>query len=249
MKLQQSTWQEVENYLKKNKGIIVPIGSTEQHGPSGLIGTDAICAEIIADAIQQKYDVLIGPTLNLGIAHHHLEFTGTITLRPSTLMHMLIDVITSLNHHGFTHIYFINGHGGNIATINTAFAEYYHQFSIQKKVDREIVKCCLNNWWTTNSALEISKKYFEGAEGCHATPSEISVASYAYPDQIRNIEMRPKIAPAYGNIYDAVDYRDRYSDGRIGSNSSLASKDIGEKIVMSVREEIWTDYSSFLKIK
>ncbi|HJO94011.1 MAG TPA: creatininase family protein [Victivallales bacterium] len=247
MKLQKSTWQEVEEYLKKNRGIIIPIGSTEQHGPSGLIGTDAICSEIIADRIQKKYNVMIGPTLELGIAHHHLEFTGTITLRPSTLIDVLIDVITSLNHHGFTHIYFINGHGGNIATINTAFAEYYHQFSIQKKIDKSIVKCCLNNWWLTKSALEISKKYFHGAEGCHATPSEISVASYAYPDLIKKVELNPKIAPAYSNIFDAVDYRNRYSDGRIGSDSSLATKEIGEEIVMSVRDDIWTDYSAFLK--
>ena len=48
MRLQHMTWMEVDAYLKDNKGIIVPIGSTEQHGPIGLIGTDAICPEVIA---------------------------------------------------------------------------------------------------------------------------------------------------------------------------------------------------------
>ncbi len=46
-----STWQEVETYLQQSKGIIFPIGSTEQHGPTGLIGTDAICAEAIAHGV------------------------------------------------------------------------------------------------------------------------------------------------------------------------------------------------------
>ena len=51
MLLQHQTWQEVETYLGRSNGIIMPIGSTEQHGPNGLIGTDAICAEVIARAV------------------------------------------------------------------------------------------------------------------------------------------------------------------------------------------------------
>jgi len=48
MRLQLMTWPEVESYLRRSKGVIVPIGSTEQHGPTGLIGTDSICAETLA---------------------------------------------------------------------------------------------------------------------------------------------------------------------------------------------------------
>ncbi len=48
MRLQTATWPEVEAYLEHSKGIIVPIGSTEQHGPNGMLGTDAICPETIA---------------------------------------------------------------------------------------------------------------------------------------------------------------------------------------------------------
>ena len=48
MKLQHQTWPEVEAYLKSKTGIIIPCGSTEQHGPVGMIGTDAICAEAVA---------------------------------------------------------------------------------------------------------------------------------------------------------------------------------------------------------
>jgi creatinine amidohydrolase len=45
--LQTSTWQEIQGYLESSTTVIVPIGSTEQHGPNGLIGTDAICPETI----------------------------------------------------------------------------------------------------------------------------------------------------------------------------------------------------------
>lgn len=61
MRLQFMTWTEVEDHLKSNKGIIIPIGSTEQHGPIGLIGTDAICPEVIADLAAETTGALIPP--------------------------------------------------------------------------------------------------------------------------------------------------------------------------------------------
>ena len=63
MKLSESTWYEVEAYLRTSRGIILPVGSTEQHGPNGLIGTDAICAETIALRAADMGDMLIAPTL------------------------------------------------------------------------------------------------------------------------------------------------------------------------------------------
>ena len=62
MLLQLATWQEVETYLQSSRGIIIPIGSTEQHGPNGLIGTDAICPETVARGVGEQLGVLVGPT-------------------------------------------------------------------------------------------------------------------------------------------------------------------------------------------
>lgn len=63
MLLQLCTWPEVEAYLTRSRGVIVPIGSTEQHGPTGLIGTDALCAEVIARGAGVAAGTLVGPTL------------------------------------------------------------------------------------------------------------------------------------------------------------------------------------------
>ncbi len=71
MLLQLSTWPEVEAYLTSSPGIIFPIGSTEQHGPTGLIGTDAICAEAVARGVGEATGALVGPTINVGMALHH----------------------------------------------------------------------------------------------------------------------------------------------------------------------------------
>jgi len=82
MLLHLSSWPEIEDYLTRSRGIVIPIGSTEQHGPTGLIGTDAICPEVIAKRASDEAGFLVGPTFNVGIAQHHLGFPGTMTLRP-----------------------------------------------------------------------------------------------------------------------------------------------------------------------
>ncbi|TGY91143.1 creatininase family protein, partial [Marinicauda pacifica] len=86
MQLHQAAWPEVEAYLKRSKGIVIPIGSTEQHGPNGLLGTDAICPEVIEKEAGDEAGFLVGPTFNVGSAQHHLAVPGSITLRPTTMI-------------------------------------------------------------------------------------------------------------------------------------------------------------------
>ena len=82
VQLQLKTWQFVDDYLKTKTGIIIPIGSTEQHGPTGLIGTDALTAEMIGRGAGEKVGALVAPTISVGMAQHHLGFAGSITCSP-----------------------------------------------------------------------------------------------------------------------------------------------------------------------
>src|SRR5689334_1615681 len=180
MQLVLSSWPEVESYLTRCKAIVIPIGSTEQHGPNGLLGTDAICPEFIAKRAGDEAGILVAPTFNVGQAQHHMAFPGTITLRPSTMIAAMVDWARSLAHHGFERLYWLNGHGGNIATMTAAFSEIYHAGSLSAENGGRIV-CKLRNWWELPGVGDTCRQLFPVGEGHHATPSEISVTYYAYP--------------------------------------------------------------------
>jgi creatinine amidohydrolase len=147
MQLHLSTWPEVEAYLESSQGIIIPIGSTEQHGPTGLIGTDAICAEAIAQGVGEATGALVGPTINLGMALHHLAFPGSMSLHPSTLILVVRDYLTSLAQAGFRRFFWINGHGGNMATLKAAFSETYEHLALSGIDPQGEVRCHLENWF------------------------------------------------------------------------------------------------------
>lgn len=247
MLLERSTWEEVEAYLRRSRGIILPIGSTEQHGPSGLIGTDALCAETIARAVGEKTDALVAPTLNFGMAQHHLAFAGTMTLRPQTLMAVLVDLLTSLTQHGFERCFVINGHGGNMATIMAAFSELHAEASLRRDGRRKALRCRLRNWWSPALVNDLQKELFGERDGSHATASEISVTQYILPGSARVTDFDPQTAPAGQGFTDAHDFRRRYPDGRIGSDPSLASARAGQNLFEAALEGLAEDYQRFLE--
>ena len=165
--------------MARSRTVIIPIGSNEQHGPTGLLGTDWLCPEIIAHEAQKAADVLVGPTFNIGMAQHHLGFPGTISLRPSTFIAAIGDWVRSLARHGFERIYFLNGHGGNIATVQAAFSELYAEASFAGEARGFALK--LQSWWDLEGIAALVQRHFPTGHGSHATPPEIAITQWAYP--------------------------------------------------------------------
>jgi creatinine amidohydrolase len=244
MRLQFSTWVEAETYLTASKAVVIPVGSTEQHGPTGLIGTDSLCPEAIAGTAGDEAGFLVAPTFNFGMAQHHMHFPGTITLRPTTMIAAIRDLSESLIHHGFRRLYFLNGHGGNIASLNAAFAEIYHDKTFG--AGRPTVYCMMRSWWELPGVAEVCRALFPVGEGSPATPSEISVTRFLFPDAAKKAPLSPPVAHS-GPIHDAEDFKRRFPDGRIGSDPSRAGAEAGEQIFAAAVAGLIAEFRMFEK--
>jgi creatinine amidohydrolase len=245
IRLQLRSWPEVEDYLTTCKGVIVPLGSTEQHGPTGAIGTDALTAEAVALEVGRRTGVLVTPAQAFGMAEHHLGFPGTISLQPSTLLALLHDVVLSLARHGFERIYVINGHGGNIATSRAAFAEAYGTASARGLPVADRLRCRLANWFTAGPVMQEARSLYGEREGHHATPSEIALTLHLEPSL--SSKQRPlDDPPAPGPIHGPDDFRRRHPDGRMGSDPFLARADHGERFLELAATALAQDLHAFL---
>ncbi len=107
--------------------VILPVASTEQHGPHLATFVDTIlCGEVAKRAarrITERQPVVVAPTVWCGLAEHHMAFGGTFTLSFATYRALLRDLCASILRHGFKRILILNGHGGNISALNVVVGE------------------------------------------------------------------------------------------------------------------------------
>lgn len=224
IKLEEQTWPQVEAYLKSSKKIIWPIGSTEQHGPSGILGIDFLSTQKIAEQVSARTGTLLAPALPFGMAQHHMNFPGTMTLSPITYIQTVTELLRSLNQHGFDDMIVINGHGGNIAPVTSAFS--------QLKPGNEKIKLKLINWWHLPEVTAYEKEVFGDNNGFHATCGEISVTRFTHPEAYENVKFE-QLKPTPKNYYwpmGPLEFRETFPEGVMGSQPIYSSKAHGEKI-------------------
>jgi creatinine amidohydrolase len=122
MHLSDATWTDVRD--ADADLAMLPVGSTEQHGPHAPLGTDAFHAETVAEAGADRHDgtVAVAPTIPVGIAEEHRRFDGTLWVSPDTFRSYVRDVVGSLAHHGMDRVVVVNGHGGNVPALGEVTA-------------------------------------------------------------------------------------------------------------------------------
>ncbi|MCB0081420.1 MAG: creatininase family protein [Caldilineaceae bacterium] len=116
------SWPEVAAIRDPVDVVLIPVGSNEQHGPNlaikmDIIGATQFCNKASAMAYPK---LLVAPSMPWGVSHHHMNFPGTITLSADTFIQILVEVVDSLQQHGFERFMIVNGHGGNIAPLGQA---------------------------------------------------------------------------------------------------------------------------------
>lgn len=124
MKLAHLNWRKAEPVLADPETVVVvPIGSTEQHGPVGPLGTDWLIPEWITNEMEKRTNILVTPVIPFGVATHHTSFPGTIDMGLETLIAVMRGVFGSLARHGARRFVVVNGHGGNDPAIEKAGLE------------------------------------------------------------------------------------------------------------------------------
>lgn len=181
--IQDVTWQDFERYVTntKNPTVIVPIGSTEQHGPHLPLGVDAYQAKEIAEGIAKRTNALAAPPLWYGDAEHHMAFSGTIALSSDTVTSVLMDIYTSLAEHGIENILTINGHRlANLPTIEIA----------SKKIKEEYPDVFFGTIDPVRVGVRIHQKLRDGdaEDGMHGGEFETSFMLYKHPELVKETE-------------------------------------------------------------
>jgi len=117
MDLFDSTWTDAD--AADTALAVLPVGSTEQHGPHAPLGTDALTAGAVADAGVDRYDgtAVVGPPIPVGVSEEHRQFTGTLWVSEDTFRSYVSETIQSMASHGWDRVVVVNGHGGNVAAL------------------------------------------------------------------------------------------------------------------------------------
>jgi creatinine amidohydrolase len=133
--LAERTWPEVESALEEGtRTAVVAVGSVEQHGPHLPLIMDTLAGDALARRIAEELgDALAAPTIRPGCSGHHMEFPGTITIPPETLMDLIRAYCRSLDEHGFEHVVLVPTHGGNFGPVNTVAPD------VAREIDANVI--------------------------------------------------------------------------------------------------------------
>lgn len=128
--ISEMSWVEFRDVMASNDLVIVPVGSIEEHGPHNPLGTDMLIAYEAAKAIGAKANAPVAPVMPIGNARNLMGFMGTATLDPELLREVMVQVCEAYIRHGAQKFLFINGHGGNTATLKMVGADLYAKHGV-----------------------------------------------------------------------------------------------------------------------
>ncbi|WP_284012088.1 creatininase family protein [Halobaculum litoreum] len=235
MHLSDATWTEVRD--ADVAAALLPVGSTEQHGPHAPLGTDSLTAQAVADAAAATWeargdgaddagatagDLLVAPPVHVGVAEEHRAFDGTLWVSPDTFRAYVRETVESLAVHGVDRTVLVNGHGGNVE----ALAE------VARRVSRD----------DATDAYAVSFTWFDavgehaGRMG-HGGPLETAALRHVAPDLVREdrvAEARAGGADRWGEWVRGVNLAhdsDEFSENGVVGDPSEGTAALGEELV------------------
>jgi creatinine amidohydrolase len=199
MRFEDCSWMDVEKYLKGEDRLIFVLGACEQHGYLSLL-SDVKIPLALADAASQNTGVLVAPVVNYGVSPYFLDYPGSFSLRATTLLDLVEDLVRSAHHQGFQRLLFLNGHGGN----DLARAKLYELAN-----DLPQLQLAWYAWWQAHSVEVVATKH--GLRSFHAAWIE------AFPfTRLGELPEGEKLQPRIPGLVNSKLARELYQDGVFG---------------------------------
>lgn len=221
--------------------LVIPLGSTEQHGHHLPVAVDAAIVTHLAErAVAQasaSAPIFLLPTLPFGFAQHHLPFGGTVSIHADTYVNLLTDICVGLSEQGFRRIIFLNGHGGN----ETPMRLVTDKILSQLKLD---IHLSAASYWHVAERCFTNLNFPSALTPGHAGHFETSLMLAIAPELVK-LERRPKdsspmqplAAPGLPGAYIRRPQLWEQSDGRT-DDASMASAEIGAQLLPAMIDEI-----------
>lgn len=247
MYIGDEAWPDLEEYVSDESLALVPLGSTEQHGPHLPLATDHLIAEAYAREAAERTGFLCTPTINIGVSPHHRQFNGTMWVGAPAFRDYVESFTRNLTYHGIDRVIYVNAHGGNrehLQEVGRRLHDAGELYAIE--------------WMWNESIPDLVDELFEH-NGPHAGPKETSMIQYinseivhedrlsdARDNGLRDIENSETRKHGARTFYDAIENSD---NGAFGDQTD-ASAEKGEQMFEAATEQLvqlceWLDDKEF----
>ena len=233
--LDRISWTEAKKEIADGRDIVVvPLGSTEAHGPHLPLGTDAIIADAVGLGLAEKLDAFLAPTLRYGHTPNLMAFAGTISIGAETYKGMVRDIVASLAAHGFKRIVLLPTHGGNFTLLNEMSEELAAMSGVKVISVSDIFGL------VDSAHTESAKNGFSPEQaGVHAGEWETGLILGIKPELV---EMERAALGFMGSLEEVIAHGDKglelLSANAIFGDARLASIEAGQDYVQA-----WIDWA------
>lgn len=235
MNLGEETWVDLDSYFESESLALVPVGSTEQHGPHLPLSTDHLIADAFAREAAERTDYLCAPAIPVGVSGHHRQFHGTMWVDPPAFRAYVESATRSLASHGIDRIIYVNAHGGNVD----------HLREVGRRLRNEGV-CYAIEWMWNDSIPDLVDELFEQT-GPHGGPKETALIQYlddalvhenrlatARDGGVVDITTNDTIVHGARTYYDAIDN----TDNGVTGDQTDATPEKGEQLFTAAADQL-----------
>jgi len=198
MLLENLTWPEVKRLKLRDKVVMFPLGSFEQHGPHLPLTTDSDIVTALARGIEAKRPqrVLCLPTLWPGHSTHHLFFPGTLSVKQMPYIQLVVELCSSIVNLGGEKVFLLNGHGGNDVPLRAALRELKSLFPK--------VRFVFASYWSLAARTITKVRESEMGGIGHACEMETSIMLHLHPERVK-LHLARRDGPKHKDVYRKSD--------------------------------------------